>query len=176
MTLGLGLGLDAAPVQVTPQRALVKKTSQSVFHILRCCRNAGQTPDVSLISQGTVALANMRDASDHGLDHMPNKELAVAVLVLSPDAALRPDARSPLDWHREANPNPNPRIRRSEVAVLTMIGPHLRSGTSPTSRTGAGKAYVRPLGYVNPATGFKHSIQTLNPEVPWGEDDQFSML
>ena len=37
----------------------------------------------------------MEDASSYGLGNMPNIEPAVAALVLSPDEALRPDARCP---------------------------------------------------------------------------------
>ena len=37
----------------------------------------------------------MRDAPSYGLDRMPTIEPALATLILSPDEALRPDARCP---------------------------------------------------------------------------------
>ncbi|KAE8291462.1 hypothetical protein D5F01_LYC11070 [Larimichthys crocea] len=52
-------------------------------------RGVGRTPRLSR------ALAAMRNADQYGLDQMPSIDASVASLIVSPDKALRPDARCP---------------------------------------------------------------------------------
>lgn len=97
------LGLDAAPSEVRMQSAFFRQASPSavftvppsapfIEELQRCWADPRR---FSHLPSDCRALANMQDASSHGLDSMPTIEPALAALIVSPDEALRPDARCP---------------------------------------------------------------------------------
>ncbi len=97
------LGLDAAPAEVPVQSAFLKQASPSTAfsvptsapyteELQRCWTDPRR---FSHLPSDCRVLANMQGASRYGLDRMPSMELALATLILSPDEALRPDARCP---------------------------------------------------------------------------------
>ena len=97
------LGLDAPPVGVAGQSAFFRQAAPPatfavppsapfVEELQRCWADPRQ---FTHLPSECRALANMRDAPSYGLDRMPTIEPALAALILSPDEALRPDARCP---------------------------------------------------------------------------------
>lgn len=97
------LGLDAAPAELRVQNPFFRQASASVMftvppsapfisELQRCWADPRR---FSHLSGDCRALASMQDASSHGLDRMPTIEPALAALIVSPDEALRPDARCP---------------------------------------------------------------------------------
>ncbi|KAE8291436.1 hypothetical protein D5F01_LYC11041 [Larimichthys crocea] len=78
------LELDAAPVEAAPSNAFFKlqrcwPDPKAFLHLPSDCR----------------ALAAMRDADQYGLDQMPSIDASITSVIVSPDEALRPDARCP---------------------------------------------------------------------------------
>ena len=97
------LGLDEAPVSSAPVNAFFPQAAQPpVFYLppsepyiaeLHRC-----WPDSRALSQHTSdsrGLATMANADSYGLDRLAPIEPAIASLVVSPDEALRTDARCP---------------------------------------------------------------------------------
>lgn len=97
------LGLDVPATEAAPQSAFFQHTAGPseftvppsapyIAELQRCWadprRFAHRTSDVR-------ALANMRDAATYGLGSMPGVEPTLAAIIVSPDEALRPDARCP---------------------------------------------------------------------------------
>ncbi|KAL7390944.1 hypothetical protein ABVT39_001691 [Epinephelus coioides] len=97
------LGLDEAPVAAAPSSAFFRQTPQpSAFSVppskpyieeLHKCwadpkRFSHHTSDCRI-------LAAMQEAGSYGLDRMDPLEPTIASLIVSPDEALRPDARCP---------------------------------------------------------------------------------
>ncbi|CAL8348958.1 unnamed protein product [Boreogadus saida] len=74
-----------APFSVPPSEEYLKE-----LHV--CWKDAKALPRPSSSAQ---ALAAMRDPAQYGLGRMPPVEAAIASLILTPDQALRPDARCP---------------------------------------------------------------------------------
>ena len=58
------------------------------------------TKVLSLPTSNARTLAAMQDVAKFGLDRMPAIELTIASLIVSPDEALRPDARCPRPQYR----------------------------------------------------------------------------
>lgn len=97
------LGLDEAPVTAAPSSAFFRQTPQStafsvppskpyIEELQRCWA------DPKLFSHHTSDcrnLAAMQEAGSYGLDRMGPVEPAIASLIVSPDEALRTDARCP---------------------------------------------------------------------------------
>lgn len=97
------LNLDTAPTTAPPRSAFFRDGVQStsfpvppsspfVEELQRCWANPRQ---FTHLPSDCRALANMQDSAAYGLDRMPVIEPSVAALVLSPDEAMRPDARCP---------------------------------------------------------------------------------
>ncbi|KAK7905160.1 hypothetical protein WMY93_017767 [Mugilogobius chulae] len=97
------LQLDAQPVQTAASSAFFRRQSSTASFVvppseeyikeLHAC-----WADTRLFSRPTAdgrALASMQDAPKFGLGHMPSVESTVASLIVSPDEALRPNARCP---------------------------------------------------------------------------------
>ncbi|CAL8333814.1 unnamed protein product [Boreogadus saida] len=74
-----------APFSVPPSEEYLKE-----LHV--CWKDANALPRPSASAR---ALAAMRDPAQYGLGSMPPVEPAIASLILTPDQALRPDARCP---------------------------------------------------------------------------------
>ncbi|CAL8387529.1 unnamed protein product [Boreogadus saida] len=74
-----------APFSVPPSEEYLKE-----LHV--CWKDAKALPRPSSSAR---ALAAMRDPAQYGLGSMPPVEPAIASLILTPDQALRPDARCP---------------------------------------------------------------------------------
>ncbi|CAL8253873.1 unnamed protein product [Boreogadus saida] len=74
-----------APFSVPPSEEYLKE-----LHV--CWKDAKALPRPSSSAR---ALAAMRDPAQYGLGRMPPVEPAIASLILTPDQALRPDARCP---------------------------------------------------------------------------------
>ncbi|CAL8337509.1 unnamed protein product [Boreogadus saida] len=74
-----------APFSVPPSEEYLKE-----LHV--CWKDAKALPHPSSSAR---ALAAMRDPEQYGLGRMPRVEPAIASLILTPDQALRPDARCP---------------------------------------------------------------------------------
>ncbi|KAL2099504.1 hypothetical protein ACEWY4_003898 [Coilia grayii] len=97
------LGLDTSPVAQPQQNAFFRGSAQPsmldvppsapyIEELQRCWADPSRQ---SHLPTDCRALAAMRDASAYGLQRMPGIEPSVAALVLSPNEALRPDARCP---------------------------------------------------------------------------------
>lgn len=97
------LGLDAAPVEATPSNAFFKHAPQpSAFKVppsepyINELQRCWPDPKAFLhLPSDCRALAAMKDAAQYGLDQMPAIDASIASLIVSPDEALRPDARCP---------------------------------------------------------------------------------
>ncbi|XP_049437342.1 uncharacterized protein LOC125891834 [Epinephelus fuscoguttatus] len=97
------LGLDAAPVEAAPSNAFFKHAPQPssfgvppsepyITELQRCWPD----PKAFLyLPSDCNALAAMKDAVQYGLDQVPAIDASIASLIVSPDEALRPDARCP---------------------------------------------------------------------------------
>lgn len=97
------LGLDTPPVAQPQQSAFFRGPTQPptlevppsapfIEELQRCWADPSR---LSHLPSDCRALAAMQDASSYGLQRMPSIEPSVAALVLSPNEALRPDARCP---------------------------------------------------------------------------------
>lgn len=97
------LGLDVAPAAAPRQSAFFRGTTEpstlivppSAPYIEELQRCWADPRLFSHLPRDCRALAAMQDASTYGLQNMPNIEPTMAALVLSPNEALRPDARCP---------------------------------------------------------------------------------
>lgn len=96
------LGLDTPPVaqhqsaffrgSTQPSSLSVPPSAPYIEELQRCWADPRR---LSHLPSDCRALAAMQDALTYGLQQMPNIEPSVAALVLSPNEALRPDARCP---------------------------------------------------------------------------------
>ncbi len=97
------LGLDAAPVEAAPSNAFFKHAPQpSSFRVppsepyINELQRHWPDPKTFLhLPSDCRALAAMKDAAQYGLDQMPAVDASITSLIVSPDEALRPDARCP---------------------------------------------------------------------------------
>ncbi|XP_073732565.1 uncharacterized protein [Misgurnus anguillicaudatus] len=97
------LGLDTAPAAVPKPNVFFRGSTQpstwvmppSAPYIEELQRCWADPRRLSHLPRDCRVLAAMQDAPTYGLQNMPNIEPPVAALVLSPNEALRPDARCP---------------------------------------------------------------------------------
>lgn len=97
------LGLDDAPATAAPSSAFFRQTPQpaafsvppSKPYIEELQRCWGDPKLLSHHTSDSRNLAAMQEAGSYGLDRMAPVDPTIASLIVSPDEALRPDARCP---------------------------------------------------------------------------------
>ena len=95
------LGVDAPPAEADAQSAFFREAPTATAFCVPSSAPFMEEPKrcwedprhYSHLPSDCRALANMQGASSYGLDRMPGIEPTLAGLILSPDEALRPDAR-----------------------------------------------------------------------------------
>ena len=95
-------GMDETATQVVSNPFLKRRVTVPPFavppspHYLNQLRQCWTDPDApARRDRDARTLASMRDADKNGLDHMPGVDQCIRALVLSPDEALKRDARCP---------------------------------------------------------------------------------
>ena len=95
-------GMDEAAAHVVSNPFLKRRVTVPPFavppspHYLSQLRQCWTNPDAPVRrDKDARTLASMKDADKNGLDHMPGVDQCIRAMVLSPDEALKRDARCP---------------------------------------------------------------------------------
>lgn len=177
------LGLDAAPAAVPKQNAFFRGSTQpstwvvptSAPYIEELQRCWADPRRLSHLPRDCRVLAAMQDAPVYGLQNMPNIEPPVAALVLSPNEALRPDARCPRAQCRVTDDlivrsyDTAARMGRigNSMSHLMLALTETLQGTDQTSSQELGDASLQALAYMTRELGRLMSYLTLARRQIW---------